>query len=73
MTLFLIILATIFLNSVSVWFICSLAYNKKMFELNKKSTQLKLIIEGSIKDRHIDKEEYDNLREIILDLEELLK
>lgn len=63
--LFLIIIS----NFITFKFF-SIKFNKKMDELKDKSIQLKFIIEDSIKDRKIDSDEYNKLREAVLDLEE---
>lgn len=54
--------------------ICANRYSSsKIKNLKETSNNLKLIIEDSIKDRRIDEEEYDKLRNAVLDLEEKLE
>lgn len=65
-TFIIILLISNLMTYMTTYFI--LSQNKK--ELKSKAIQLKIILEDSIKDRKIDKEEYIKLRDAVLNLEE---
>ena len=68
----IICLIILVVSNVITWKLTQQNCSKTIMELKSKAIQLKTSIEEAIKDRRITAEEYDNLRNAAINLEETI-
>ena len=69
---YLVIFSLWIASLVGVWMFSKKMCDNKTLHLELKALSLKEIIEDAIKDKMIDPSEADNIREAVLDLEEII-
>lgn len=69
---YIVIFSLWIISLIGVWIFSKKRCDKKNINLELKAISLKNIIEDAIKDKLIDPSEADNIRDAVLDLEEII-
>ena len=69
---YIVIFSLWIISLIGVWMLSKKRCDNKTMHLELKAISLKNIIEDAIKDKLIDPSEADNIRDAVLDLEEII-